>query len=191
MIIYKATNLINGKVYIGQTIKPLNRRKIEHFSSAKTNNKTYFWKALSKYGIDNFKWQVICICSNIDSLNEQEEYYIKFYDSMNVGYNLMSGGNNGFHSEITKKKMSKKHSGKNNPMYGKKSAMKGKRFSKEARKNMSESQQGEKHWNYGKHRSEETKRKIGNALQGRVLAKLSEEHKRKISYSVRKFHTNE
>ncbi len=119
MIIYKATNRLNGKVYIGQTIKTLKYRKGRHIYESNNGCDFYLHRAVRKYGIDNFKWEVICICPNIDSLNEQEEYYIAFYDSMNSGYNLQSGGKNRLHSDATKQKMSKTATGANNPMYGK------------------------------------------------------------------------
>ena len=106
MIIYKVTNLINNKVYIGQTIKTLEQRKNNHIKSANKENGFYFHKSLKKYGEENFKWQVICICPNIESLNEQEEYYITHYNSMNEGYNLTSGGENYTRSEKTKRKIS-------------------------------------------------------------------------------------
>ncbi|MEE9573043.1 MAG: GIY-YIG nuclease family protein [Candidatus Neomarinimicrobiota bacterium] len=92
MIIYKATNLINGKVYIGQTTKTLTERMEGHIEKAGGYSQTYFQRSIIEHGVDNFKWEVICICPNIDSLNEQEQYYIALYDSMNNGYNRTSGG---------------------------------------------------------------------------------------------------
>ncbi len=106
MIVYRATNLINGKIYIGQTIKTLTRRKSKHLYDTNHGSPLYFHKALRKYGFNNFKWQVICICPNINILNEQEEYYIAFYNSMNNGYNMTSGGKNYIPSEETKQKIS-------------------------------------------------------------------------------------
>lgn len=105
MIIYKATNLVNGRIYIGQTIEPLRKRLTKHLCEANGRRTTYFHKALHKYGIENFKWQVICICPNINSLNAQESYYIAHYQSnvLNVGYNLTSGGDNCQVSDETKR----------------------------------------------------------------------------------------
>ena len=60
MIIYKETNMINGKVYIVQTTKTLERRKIEHFTCSLNNYyDTHFYRAIKKYGKDNFIWNVI------------------------------------------------------------------------------------------------------------------------------------
>ena len=187
MIIYKATNLINGKVYIGQTINVLKKRKINHLARANKGSEFYFHNAIRKYGFDNFRWQVICICPNIDILNEQEEYYITFYDSMNVekGYNLTSGGGNCITSESTRMKISKLKSGKNHPMYGKK-------HSKESIQKIKDGlpdRRGKNHWNYGKHYSKETREKMSNTHKERLKTekhpftgrKLSEEHKAKLT----------
>ena len=82
MIIYKATNNANGKSYIGQTQGDLNIRIARHIrdSNRKTPYKTYFWRALQKYGKDNFTWIVLRICDNIDELNAYEKYYIQYYN---------------------------------------------------------------------------------------------------------------
>ena len=106
-IIYKATNKINGKVYIGQTIRGLHERKRKHCYS---KHKTYFHNAIKKYGKDNFEWEILEKCSQ-SSLNQKEIYYIKKYNSVEKGYNLMAGGGiqSGWnHSEEAKNKMSVK-----------------------------------------------------------------------------------
>ncbi len=117
MLIYKATNKINGKVYIGQTVHSLEGRKVKHIERYHTSF-THFHNALKKYGLDSFRWEVICICPDIDSLNEKEQYYIAYYDSMDSGYNLTSGGKNCTISEKTKQKLSKLSAGENNANYG-------------------------------------------------------------------------
>jgi len=58
-IIYKVTNLINNKIYIGQTTGSLEKRKIKHISCAKLNSNIYFHKALNKYGIGSFDWEIL------------------------------------------------------------------------------------------------------------------------------------
>lgn len=86
-VIYKATCLITGKSYIGQT-KHFEIRKKQHLQ-AKDNY--IFHKALRKYGQENFKWEILEECS-YDLLNEKETYWIKFYNSYSNGYNSTLGG---------------------------------------------------------------------------------------------------
>lgn len=96
MLIYKVTNIINNKVYIGQTVKSLSQRKSEHkhrFLYENSHNK--FYNAIRKYGWDNFIWEVLEESENwsYETLDEKEKYYIKLYDSINTGYNILEGGN--------------------------------------------------------------------------------------------------
>lgn len=91
--IYKITNTFNGKIYIGQTVKTVEKRFIQHKNNS---NKEYFsqialYKAFNKYGIENF------ICEEIESvpnerLDEREKYWIEYYDSYFNGYNSTLGG---------------------------------------------------------------------------------------------------
>lgn len=112
MIIYKVTNLVNGKVYIGQTTNTLRRRKQMHLYQI--NNNCYFHKALNKYGEDNFKWEIIDNANTLDELNEKEKYYIKYYNSFGSdGYNLTTGGENYTVSESTKEKIRQARYNKN------------------------------------------------------------------------------
>lgn len=95
MVIYKITNLLNKKCYIGQTSQknPM-RRFYSHISNSKLNMDGYLYNAIRKYSIENFKFEVIEEVNSRDELNFLEKYYIKHYDSMNnkYGYNLTSGG---------------------------------------------------------------------------------------------------
>lgn len=96
MIIYKAANKINGKIYVGQTINSLEHRKSGHERDARCEKKNtvYFHNALLKYGFENFNWEVLKECTSQEELDYYEDYYIKEYDSTNKekGYNLKSGG---------------------------------------------------------------------------------------------------
>lgn len=94
MIIYKVTNKVNGKCYIGQTIRTLEQRKWQHIDCAKNGVKTHFYNAIRKYGEDNFIFEVIDEASTLEELNELERYYIKKYDCINNGYNMVDGGDN-------------------------------------------------------------------------------------------------
>ena len=88
MIIYKITNLINSKIYIGQTIRTLEDRILQH-----QYDDLYVDRAIKKYGWDNFKAEVIEECETIEKLNEREMYWIKELNSKAPnGYNLTDGG---------------------------------------------------------------------------------------------------
>ena len=94
MLIYKITNLINGKVYIGQTTQSLEKRWKDH---CYTINKDYINSAISnalqKYGKDNFKIEKLISCDNIDHMNKCEIEEICRHDSIAPhGYNLQNGG---------------------------------------------------------------------------------------------------
>ena len=88
--IYKVTNKINGKVYIGQSVD-IGRRWCEHMNA---KDDIYFHKAIQKYGVDNFIWEVIEKCKKSE-LDERESYWIEYYDSFNKGYNCTKGGDVG------------------------------------------------------------------------------------------------
>ncbi len=93
MYIYKITNKINNKVYIGQTIKDINLRWQRHCSDAlsgRTNTK--FAKAIRKYNKENFIIEQIDDASNKEELNRKEIYWIKYYNSIIEGYNSVDGG---------------------------------------------------------------------------------------------------
>ena len=69
MIIYKITNLINGKVYIGQTTRTLEERMNEHYRKSDI----VVDKAIQKYGRENFSTEVVDDADSIEELNEKEE----------------------------------------------------------------------------------------------------------------------
>ena len=91
--IYKITNKVNNKIYIGQTVKTVHKRFTQHINNS---NKPYFsqivlYKAFNKYGIDNF------ICETIEEvpnelLDEREKYWIEYYNTYFDGYNSTLGG---------------------------------------------------------------------------------------------------
>jgi group I intron endonuclease len=108
--IYKITNLINKKVYIGQTVQEtVEKRWNLHKHLAKRNKGcTALKKAFNKYGVDNFKFEVLIICFDEDCII-YEKYYIKKYNSLAPsGYNISEGGDGGAffkgrnHTEETK-----------------------------------------------------------------------------------------
>lgn len=96
-VIYKITNMINGKLYIGQS-KDYKRRKISHKKDFKKSD-TILYRAMRKYGFDNFSWEVIDTANTPDELNNKEMYWIDYYNSYignknNNGYNMTKGGYN-------------------------------------------------------------------------------------------------
>lgn len=109
MLIYKVTNTINNKIYIGQTVRTLKERKQEHLLSAKQGYKFKFYNAIRKYGEDVFTWEVIQYCSTVQELNEAEAYWVAYYDSYNNGYNMTPGGefNPMLDKEIQRKHLAK------------------------------------------------------------------------------------
>lgn len=98
--IYRFKNLVNGKIYIGQTIVPVRRRLIQHMTFSRPwtkHHKTYFHNALQKYGWNNFDFSVIEICNSQEELDNREKYWISYYRSNEkpFGYNIESGGKDG------------------------------------------------------------------------------------------------
>ena len=94
VLIYKITNTVNGKIYVGQTVRTLEERKQQHIRIAKSGHKNHLYNAMRKYGIENFKFEKICDVDNIEDLNILERYYIAKYNCIKDGYNMVDGGNN-------------------------------------------------------------------------------------------------
>lgn len=88
MFIYKITNKINNKIYIGQTIRPVEDRWKRHINDALNNIlDTHFARAIRYYKPENFIVEIIDDAINQEELNRKEQYWIQFYDSINNGYN--------------------------------------------------------------------------------------------------------
>lgn len=87
--IYKITNLINGKVYIGQSVDP--KRRFQEHKSGYGNIPLY--NSIKKYGVENFSFEVIE--KDIENYDEREIFWIDFYQSTDrdFGYNISKGGN--------------------------------------------------------------------------------------------------
>jgi group I intron endonuclease len=95
MIIYKVTNTINNKVYIGQTIQSINQRQIAHYKKARLGSQTNFHRALLKYDKAHFMWEQVVRVNDKNTLNELEQFYISKFDSYKNGYNMTVGGDGG------------------------------------------------------------------------------------------------
>jgi len=182
MVVYKVTNLQNGKCYIGATKQPLNHRRIKHQYAVKTGSEALFHNALRKYGESSFTWEVLHTCKDREELSKMEAYYTDYYDSFNNGYNMQTGGDSEYIiSELVKEKLS--------------IASKGKPKSEEHRKNIKKNHadvSGENNPMYGKHHTKEAREKIsktkaakGNYWTGR---KHSEESRAKMRKSQQEYH---
>lgn len=95
-VIYKLTNLQNGKIYIGQTKGSLRKRVISHLSHANKftkSKKHHLQFALQKYGYNNFQIEIIEACDP-SRLNDREVFWIRYYNSTDPdkGYNCTNGG---------------------------------------------------------------------------------------------------
>ena len=94
--IYKITNKVNGKSYIGQTIQSVKERFYQHCATkcSKAVSNMAIHRAIKKYGKSNFTVEVI---EEVEStnLNDRERYWIRYYDSYNNGYNSTEGGQDG------------------------------------------------------------------------------------------------
>ena len=167
--VYKHTNKINGKVYIGLT-----GRKPEYRWNNGNGYKhnPYFYSSIQKYGWENFDHEIIKDNLTEEQAQNLEILLIAQYKSINkeFGYNVLHGGNLGTFgvemSEETRKKMSESRTGEGNSFYGKK-------HTEESKEKMSFAKKGKycgkDSWNYGRHASEETKRRKSEASKGRNI----------------------
>lgn len=186
MIIYLITNIVNGKLYVGQTRAPLKVRWSQHVYAK--NKPTPLVKAIAKYGLENFEIKEIAKASSLEELNAMEIQKIKELNSLVPnGYNIRLGGCRSAVSEETRKKISESRIGPKHHFYGKKlseehrkklsESRKGRNMSEETKLKISMAHKGSKSHKWGKPQSEETKAKRSRALKGRVF---STEHLAKI-----------
>jgi len=153
--IYMLKNKINGKIYIGQTIRPIHRRFKEH-RLGKSSECVAIYRAIQYHGWENFEKDYY-YCPDED-LNFDEELLVREMDTLSPGgYNLKTGGGCGKMSEETKQKMSESHFGEKNHNYGKtpsdetkqklREGRLGKPHTEETKKEMSKTRKGENNHN--------------------------------------------
>lgn len=196
--IYLITNLLNGKKYVGQSVD-IKKRWNEHKYH---DNSMLVHRAIAKYGIDNFKFEVICECTK-GELNELEKKYIQEYNSMHPnGYNLKTGGGQCIeyceaskrrmseaqkkhvgwhHSEETKQKIGNAHRGRKRPAESvekMRKALTGRHLSPEHVEKLRIA-------STGRRQTPEAREKTRMANLGKKRGPLSEEHKRKLSELLR------
>lgn len=108
--IYKIENLVNGKVYVGQTVRNYKRRMYEHRRKLRNgyHDNCFLQNAWNAYGEKSFKFSIIIECC-VEEIDNLEVKYILFYRNKKLSYNLESGGNNQkkLH-DTTKKKLSER-----------------------------------------------------------------------------------
>lgn len=205
MVIYKTTNLVNGKQYIG---------KDGYNNPNYLGSGTFLKMAIKKYGKQNFKKEILEVCESEEHMRVREEYWLNYYDAANnkMFYNIH---NHSYGSGGGKKNPMYGMSGKRHPLFGKSrtietrkkisDSLKGRPLSEECRKNISKSLLGRivseetreklskansgkplsdeqkqklRDANLGKTHSEETKKKMSDSQKGRVF---SESHRKKLS----------
>ena len=188
--IYKITNTINGKSYIGQTRRDAVNGRIRQHLNGHPRGNQLVKQAIEKYGKNAFTYEILhdgIIPEFLDTF--EVEAIAKFNTIAPQGYNLTAGGEGGSRSEETKRKISRSKKGENHPMFGKPptKGFLGKRHTPETCRKISEATTGEKNHRYGKlapnrgkPHSAKTRRKISEARKGK---KHSEEAKRKMSGS--------
>jgi group I intron endonuclease len=186
--VYKATNLINGKSYIGYTKNFIKRKSVHKKNALQKNINFIFYQAIRKYGWDNFKWEIIYESWDAKHcLTVMEPFFIQEYNTFGEnGYNMTKGGERG-PDNIKRKPLTteQKHNvsvgtkknalkGKDHPMYGTKAnenflqaaktSMIGKTHSNETKKKQSESRieylKNNKVGMFGKKHNDETKQKM-------------------------------
>lgn len=90
--VYKITNSINNKVYVGRTIRSIEQRYKEHLQSLENGDTRHLYSAMRKYGVNNFKIELIEECSTLDEMIEKEAYYCELLEAYTKGYNMTTAG---------------------------------------------------------------------------------------------------
>ena len=140
--VYKTTNLINKKIYIGKHKTDKQTIDINYLGSG-----IHLTRAIKKYGKENFICEVLEWCSTLAELNKREKYWITYFNSrdISIGYNIAEGGDGGMSAGWNK--------GLTNI------------YSEEAKQKMREAKEGKPSWNKGKTNiySKDTREKMRDA----------------------------
>lgn len=195
----------SNKVYVGVTTqKPEDRWD----AGRGYKNNEYFFRAITKYGWENFTHTLICVDTRDEMLQLEQELIVSYMSTNpEYGYNITTGGEHFNHSEASKLKMSEvykeRYVKENHPNFGKhlseetrkkiSDSHKGVKASEETRRKMSECRRGkdnpfygskllsgERNGMYGCHHTDEAKRKMSEFRKGKKFGPRSEEFKKKV-----------
>ena len=203
--IYAITNKINGYKYVGKS-KNITNRLGQHKSLLRNNHHTYrtgelslLQKAWNKYGEDAFEFKILEFC-DVDKLNEREQYWIDYYkcnhSKYRQGYNVTDGGEGAYSNQNVKGRI-QVHNGEVQKMiypnelqiYEQQGFVRGFLLKTIEKINKNRNPKyGDEHWGYGKHLSDDHKRKISESNKGKpswIKEKhWDDEHKEKIRRSL-------
>lgn len=168
-VVYKVTCKTTNKKYIGYATNFQERKERHKWLSLERDSKTYFHNSIRKYGWEDFEWEIIDICSSLESMKQSEIMWISIYDSNHTGLNILPGGD-GFGK------------GKDHPCFGRRFVR-----TKETRERIRLATLGNKNSLGRKHTKEEL-RKMSQSHIGRIYKKWTKEQKEKFSISRKKFH---
>jgi len=106
MYIYTIKNLVNDKMYVGQTVQSnAKARWYSHQADARAGKKSYLYDSMRKYEVKNFLWEIIDQAKSVEELNELEAKWLAHYRTLGEVYNNREAGNNKLHSEESIEKM--------------------------------------------------------------------------------------
>ena len=170
-IVYKVTNTVNGKVYVGQTRRSLHVRQLDHLREArKGNTRLHLHRAIAKYGEQSFHWEILEEAATKEELDRLEMKWISQLQACDEtkGYNFSSGGAHPSPSASTRLLISRVHKGKEVSEETREKIRKARLGTRRSLTSIQKQVQTRKEkevWH-----SEETKSKISQALQGKVVS---------------------
>lgn len=162
MFIYLVRNIVNGKMYVGQTVETVHRRWQHHRYAASGKRKHHFLNAIRKYGHELFVVETLCQCPTREALNETERFYIWLLASHlpSFGYNCELGGSNGVPTDSTRQKM--------------RNSQLGRKHTPETRMKIAEANR-KRVW------SEESRKKSSLSHIGKTMPPKTEEYRKSVS----------